>query len=205
MAEAASVRPHGGRRELMFAGVVSLAAAVLVGVLVAFLDARLDAATLGLAVACAALLYALRGMFLVVRALAGPDVELLLAGTSAADRANVELRDEKRRVLRAIKELDFDFGVGKLSRNDYDGIREAYQLRAVEVMRELEGATDLHPSLRAALTRLERVEDDAAAPAPAAGPGSASTSVPACPACAGTNDADAKFCKHCGVALKGAP
>jgi hypothetical protein len=200
-------RGGGRRRELIFAGSAILAAGVLVAVLVLFLGARLDAATIGLAATCAALLYALRGLFFVVDALARPHVELVLAGESASGRAKAELRDEKRRVLRAIKELDFDFGMRKLSQADYDAIRGAYQVRAVEVMRDLDDAGTLHPEVAKLLDRKAAGQPIEPAPAPAseADAGDATPAVAqgrTCGGCGGSNDVDAKFCKHCGQGLE---
>jgi hypothetical protein len=192
---------------LVFAAVALVVAGILVAVLVLFFGARLDAATVGLAATCAALLYALRGLFSVVNALARPHVELVLAGEGARGRATAELRDEKRRVLRAIKELDFDFGMGKLSKADYDQIRETYQVRAIEVMRDLDEAGSLHPQVAALLERKASGESLIdAEPAPA--PGAAVEAKPdaearACAGCGGQNDPDAKFCKHCGQGLEG--
>lgn len=208
MAESPPPQPKGGGRgELVFAGIALLVAGVLVAVLVLFFGARLDAATFGLATTCAALLYALRGLFSVVNALARPHVELVLAGEGAKGRAAAELRDEKRRVLRAIKELDFDFGMGKLSKADYEQIRQTYQVRAIEVMRDLDDAGSLHPEVAALLERKATgqsvVEPE---PAPAASASVASPEVEAearpCGECGGDNDPDAKFCKHCGHGLE---
>jgi hypothetical protein len=187
---------------LVFAVVALLVAAVLVGVLVLFFDARLDAATVGLASTCAALLYALRGLFSVVNALARPHVELVLAGESASGRAAAELRDEKRRVLRAIKELDFDYGMGKLSKADYEDIRGTYQVRAVEVMRELDDAGTLHPEVEALLKGRSAEAQEADEPVEGAPEKQVEASPRACSACGKDNDPDAKFCKHCGHGLE---
>lgn len=197
----------GRRRELVFAGVAIAVAGALVGVLVLGFGARLDAATMALAATCAALLYALRGLFSVVNALARPHAELVLAGEGVAGRAKAELRDEKRRVLRAIKELDFDFGMGKLSKADYDEIRSAYQVRAVEVMRGLDEAGSLHPEVAAVLERKRSgaslVPEDGAGEDSA--PSDAAEQTRACAGCSGDNDLDAKFCKHCGQSLEASP
>ena len=216
MAEA--VARSGRGRELIFAGVAVAVAIVLVGVLVAFAGAKLDAPTLSLAVACAALLYALRGLFAVVNALSRTDVEVAL-GADSAGRVLSELRDEKKRVLRAIKELDFDYGMGKLSQADYDEIRGKYQARAIEVMRDLDGGGALHPEVQALLdggpgpnepgdepgpeperaTDGEAESSDAPAEAEQSRPDASTSRV--CANCESGNDLDAKFCKECGKPL----
>ena len=194
--------------------------ALLVGLVTAG-GAELDAPTLGIVAAAGALVFFLVRMHAVVTALRTPEDDVVLAMEGLARHASMrELREEKRRVLSAIKELDFDFAMGKLSEPDYRAVREAYQLRAVEVLRALDARTDLHPRLREELARLERGEGgpglapmggagEGGASAGAAAKGAASASpAPAaarpCPACAGANDLDARFCKHCGVALGGA-
>ncbi|HXH09440.1 MAG TPA: tetratricopeptide repeat protein [Alphaproteobacteria bacterium] len=49
-----------------------------------------------------------------------------------------ELRAEKERWLRAIKDLEFDLASGKLSPEDYTAMRATYDSRAVAVLRELD-------------------------------------------------------------------
>lgn len=222
MAEA--VARSGRGRELIFAGAAVGVAIVLVGILVLFAGAKLDAPTLSLAVACAALLYALRGLFAVVNALSRTDLEVAL-GADTAGRVLSELRDEKKRVLRAIKELDFDFGMGKLSQADYDEIRGKYQARAIEVMRDLDEGGALHPEVQALLEGAPAPsesepkpeseptpETDAAPDAEETAdgedpPASAEQSRPdaatsrVCVNCESGNDLDAKFCKECGKPL----
>lgn len=164
-----------------------------------------DAGTWALAACGAALVFALRRLFALVRALSRPDA-LAQVGRGAGQFTQGELRDEKRRLLRAIKELEFDFGMGKLSQQDYDAVIGTYRLRAIEVMRALEGGDNLHPELARLLAERDK-------PAPAPAPASAPTDVasaPAgtfeqtariCAACNGNNDNDARFCKHCGANL----
>lgn len=129
-------------------------AAVVLGYLNFVVGVELDAATLGLALACAALIGALRGMWGVVFVLARPGGETSVEVASVYG-SKAELREEKQRVLRAIKELEFDHDMGKLSDADFKLVSDAYRLRAIEVMRALEeGEQDLHPLLREHLAAL---------------------------------------------------
>ncbi len=116
----------------------------------------IDAPTVTLAVACMAMVWALRAMWGIVVALSRPAVETILVEAEAVGpvggaRTDLsELREEKRRVLRAIKELEFDHAMGKLSDEDFKQIGDRYRLRAIEVIRELEpleGGKDIHPLL----------------------------------------------------------
>lgn len=129
-------------------GVGVVAFAIFLG----FLGARLEPATIALWVAAGALGLVLTALFRMVSLLARPATEVVLNQEAVlggvADR---ELRDEKRRVLRAINELQFDYEMGKLSDEDHRKVREVYELRAIEVMRALDSAPGLHPKLQADL------------------------------------------------------
>lgn len=95
------------------------------------------------------------------------------------------LEQEKALVLRAIKDLEFDRGMKKVSEKDYTDMVERLRARALLLMQQLERAI---PS------------QVAAAPAPAP----ASPRLPAvstCTRCGTRNETDAKFCKQCGDRL----
>jgi hypothetical protein len=207
------------QRVLLLAGGALVAAAVMLGVLVFGFGARVDAPTIALAAAAAALVYALGQLYAMVWALSRPD-RVAQVGQALGSFTQAELRDEKRRLLRAIKELEFDHGMGKLSQGDFDAVIATYRLRAIEVMRALEGGATLHPELARLLA--EREARSSGAPAdvipdspasaivtpPASEGGAAGEAAPVlddttriCGACGGTNDADARFCKHCGASL----
>lgn len=136
------------RDELRFVLPVVGGAALLLGWLVAVEKARFDGATTALVVAGVVLVACLRSLYRLVHALARPDLQIVIdqAGDVglASDR---ELREERRRLLRALNELRFDHEMGKLSLADYDKVREGYELRAIEVMRKLEAGSGLHPEL----------------------------------------------------------
>jgi hypothetical protein len=244
------------RRVLLLAGAALGAALVVLALLVTVFGARLDAPTVALAAAAAALVYALGQLYAMVWALSRPD-QVAQVGQAAGSFTQAELRDEKRRLLRAIKELEFDFGMGKLSRIDHDAVIATYRLRAIEVMRALEGGSSLHPELARVLAERDPAHVTASEPSPsatstpAATSTSAATSTPAatstlaatsttsdpapiesaaakrdvtaapaepipgpaasgpfdqttriCGSCGGTNDADARYCKLCGAAMK---
>ena len=237
-----------GRRVLTLAGAALGAALLVLLLLVSLFGARLDAPTIALAAAGAALMYALGQLYAMVWALSRPD-RVAQVGQAAGSFTQAELRDEKRRLLRAIKELEFDFGMGKLSQADHDAVIATYRLRAIEVMRALEGGVSLHPELARLLAEREaaaarssaapaespaaqtRASDVAQTGAPDAAQTGSSAAVPVadavlvgssgfvlsptestrgsfdettrlCGACGATNDADARFCKLCGAAMK---
>jgi hypothetical protein len=186
----------------------------------------IDGATLGLAVAAGALIFCLRTLYRMVSVLARPAVEYdLEQEVTMAVWGHKRLRDERRRLLRAINELKFDFEMGKLSEADYTAVRHGYEMQAVDVMRALDAEPQLHPRLveelrkrgvlAADAKRADEAEDeeedeeeqpspepDDDAPAPSeATADEEAAAVNVCPACDGANEADAKFCKHCGKEL----
>ncbi|HET9991399.1 MAG TPA: hypothetical protein VFQ65_22870, partial [Kofleriaceae bacterium] len=59
--------------------------------------------------------------------------------------ARGELEKEKKTLLKAIKEAEFDFAMGKLSKLDSDALIRDYRARAIEVIKELDrgGASQL--------------------------------------------------------------
>ncbi len=182
--------------------------------------ARPDAATAGLVVGAGALVFSLGTLFRMVQALARPGNTIAPRARELAGSNRSALREEKRRLLRAINELKFDYEMGKLSETDFTEVKQTYELRTVEVMRELEGSKRVHPEVVALLedhglsdvvpegaeveaspakAEVEAEakvdedvsEDDSVAPQDEETPN-------ICGACEGINDVDAKFCKHCG-------
>lgn len=91
-----------------------------------------------------------------------------------------ELEREKRTLLKAIKEAEFDREMGKLSQADADGMIALYRARAIEVIKEIDIANSTSGKagsvrdkiLREARARLEL--ETKAAPAKAASPSSSS-------------------------------
>lgn len=150
-----------GREELAMWLVGAVAAAgILVGTVVA-LGGRIEAATWGLVVAAAAMVFALRSLYRMALALARPPVEAVLDELDVAAYAGRrELREERRRLLRAINELQFDYEMGKLSDDDYRKVRQGYELQAVEVIRALDAEAELHPALAEELRRRGLVVDE---------------------------------------------
>jgi len=199
-------------RVVLLAGGALVTAVVVLAILIVGFGARLDAPTISLAAVAAALVYALGQLYAMVWALSRPD-QVAQVGQAAGSFTQAELRDEKRRLLRAIKELEFDFGMGKLSKGDFDTVIATYRLRAIEVMRALEGGATLHPELAKLLAERDLarntppvvempVETNAAPEASARPRGPLDDTTRICGGCSGTNEADARFCKFCGVPMK---
>jgi hypothetical protein len=112
--------------------------------------------------------------------------------TRLGGAARRELEHDKRNLLKAIKELEFDRSMGKLSDADFHDVAARYRASAMAVLRRLdEGAVTYRTLIEREVQR--RLGTAAAAPA------DAETRV--CPACALKNDDDATFCKSCGTRL----
>jgi hypothetical protein len=120
------------------------------------------------------------------------------AATTAQGRGVLrELEREKQLVLKAIKEIELDFQMRKISERDYREMVERYRNRAMRLISELEAGDDYRGLIEKELKlRLDLPVADVPAPAAAA-----AGSRPTCRICQKDNDADAKFCKSCGEKL----
>ncbi|HEX6211691.1 MAG TPA: zinc ribbon domain-containing protein [Methylomirabilota bacterium] len=124
-----------------------------------------------------------------------PDETPMVAG-----RTRAALERDKMLTLRAIKELEFDRAMGKVSEGDFAEMRDRLRSRALRLMRQLEGEGLYRPLIeREVAARLADTAGSAEGPAaPAALPAGT------CLECGTVNDADARFCKQCGQRMSGA-
>jgi hypothetical protein len=100
-------------------------------------------------------------------------------------------------VLTAIRGLDEDFEIGKLTEADYREMRLTLRAEAVELLRvERAALAEAAGSERAALAGAAGTEH--AALAEAAG---ADGTPRSCPGCKAEISADARFCSQCGAPL----
>jgi ribosomal protein L40E len=116
------------------------------------------------------------------RALAG-----LWSGSGNEEPLGIRHREvllqEKALVLRSIKDLEFDFGMKKISEADYADMLERLRARALILMQQLERTPDPKPVAPVATVKERRPV------------------VNACARCGTRNEPDAKFCKQCGERL----
>jgi hypothetical protein len=133
----------------------------------------------------------------------------------AGGRTRAALEREKSLVLRAIKELEFDFAMGKVAQADYDDMSGRLRLRAMGLIQQLDATTGYREQIEQELaTLLTTPSTPHSAPStapstqhPAQGtaPGTlhpAPGTRAACAACGTSNDSDARFCKQCGTSLR---
>jgi hypothetical protein len=139
---------------------------------------------------------------------------VLEASTLIGGRSRAGLEREKTLVLRTIKELEFDFAMGKIARSDYEEMGGRLRARAIGLIRQLDaggykgaieqelqvrlgtGATNVLPSTTDATPLVAPISEGVTLVAPIP-----STTATACISCGGFNDSDARFCKHCGSKL----
>ena len=101
------------------------------------------------------------------------------------DRYRVTLERDKALTLRTIKELEFDYAMGKVSKKDFDEMVARLRQRAVTIMKQLDEGRRYTGVIE------EDLKKRLGAPARAA----------VC-ACGAAIDSDAVFCKKCGARVQ---
>lgn len=112
-----------------------------------------------------------------------------------SERRRKDLQREHLMLKRALKELELDHGMGKLSDADYQEIRGRFRERAKRIMRQLDQGQDYQKQIERDLQARRAAQ--AQAEVPPAAPAGGGT----CGKCGTRNDPDAAFCKKCGTAL----
>ena len=166
---------------------LTIAAATIVGLSYGFGTAILVGAG-GVLLGVIAILWAS------VRTLAGDapltlDEALALGAPSAAE-------EQKRAVLQALKDLEYERSVGKVAEADYEELLARYRTEAKRLLRAVD--EDLAP-LRAKATAYVDAQLGRTGSAP---PPPVSKTQHGCPSCQAENDVDAVFCKKCGGKLE---
>jgi hypothetical protein len=114
-------------------------------------------------------------------------------------RTRAALEREKTLVLRSIKDLEFDRAMGKVSEKDFAEMSVRLRSRAVGLLRQLDAGVGYRQ-------QIEKEIEQRVGRALSGSPGGPDKVRPTgttnlCGACQTENDADARFCKHCGMAL----
>ena len=124
-------------------------------------------------------------------------------------RTRAALEREKSLVLRSIKELEFDRAMGKVSEKDFGEMSGRLRVRAARLIRQLDAGEGYRTEIeREIVKRIGAVpggskeQDPPYAATGSEDVGRVLVSGPACPSCNTPNDADARFCKHCGHGLE---
>jgi len=122
----------------------------------------------------------------------------------ATGRRRKELEREKQALLKALKELDFDHEMGKVSQKDFEDIGAIYRARAIGVLRRLDDAGGDYQKMIAADVAKRLKKAPTAIAATTTAPATVAEAIAGddgCPKCKTRNDADAEFCKKCGSKL----
>ena len=116
------------------------------------------------------------------------------------------LERDKLLVLRSIKELEFDRAMKKVSAKDFDEMAGRLRARAMSLMRQLDADAGyrelIEREVQARLATGKTVGRDRQS-APSAPASAAPSLTAAVCGCGTSNDADAAFCKRCGLKLVG--
>lgn len=116
--------------------------------------------------------------------------------TIAVGRRRAALEREKTLVLRSIKELEFDFAMGKIAQSDFDEMGGRLRARAIGLMRQLDAGGEYQDVIeREVESRIARI-----AGLKTRATGGTATTSSTC-TCGASNDPDARFCKMCGTRL----
>lgn len=135
------------------------------------------------------------GAYRILSPLVSPEVD---APMTIAGRTRIAMEREKTLVLRSIKELEFDFAMGKIAKADFDEMSGRLRARALGLMRQLDEGGGYREQIAREIE--SRLAQDTGALG-ALGASSALGALGACGACETNNDRDAKFCKNCGAKL----
>ena len=115
-------------------------------------------------------------------------------------RTRAALEREKTLVLRSIKELEFDRAMGKVSEKDFAEMSARLRMRAAGLIRQLDAGAVYRDEIEKEIAR--RVRPSHSESSRVASKEATARAAPGvCAACATANDADARFCKHCGASL----
>jgi hypothetical protein len=130
--------------------------------------------------------------------------------------------EQKRSLLRALKDLEYERSVGKISEQDYQEFSARYRAEAKRIILQLDdrlakaqelaetlaeervrnAGLALDVSLDAKPVTLASDASDASRETePAEAPDGSQGAASPCAACSTENESDARFCKHCGGAL----
>jgi hypothetical protein len=172
----------------------------------------MDDVTLWIAVILAALISLLAIYYAILPLLQPGRASLVLE-----DDKLVELLGRKDATLQAIKDLEFDYRVGKISQEDYERLDQRLRRQAIGLMQQIEklapASASLDEQLESIIAQYRQTVTTPAA-APVAVPPSSVESAPIplpspvapqptrfCTECGKSVEAGHKFCAHCGTPI----
>jgi hypothetical protein len=115
-------------------------------------------------------------------------------------RTRAALEREKLLALRAIKELEFDRAMGKVSEEDFQEMSRRLRERATRLMRQLDAGSGYREKIERDLdARLKGSLSDEGSAKRSAERTPQASAERTCNSCQTRNDVDARFCKSCGA------
>lgn len=149
----------------------------------------------------------------------GPSSRRARGASNSNENSLSELLRKKQAVYDELKEIDFDFKMGKISEGDYEQMMQAHRAEAVEILKAIEGASgkeDFDKDIEARVMDL-RKSSRGAKKAPAATtchncgqrlgsgekfcPACGSRMASICPGCGAETAEGDNFCRGCGAKL----
>lgn len=117
------------------------------------------------------------------------------------------LAEEKRRVLRALKDIESEHALGKIDDADYQAVQARYREQAKSIMRQMDLQVaplreDAERLAREYLTKHALAPDDETSEAVPSEVAASQATRLACAGCGTSNEPDAAFCKKCGAPVK---
>ncbi len=111
------------------------------------------------------------------------------------------LQRRKEDVYEAIKEMDFDYGMGKISEDDYNELKSQYKAKAVEIIKDLDGVgggDDVDKAIEREIQELRKKKPSKRKGGKEKGAG---LKINFCPQCGRKVAPNDNFCQACGVKL----
>ena len=133
------------------------------------------------------------GAYRILLPLVSKEVEM---PSTIGGRTRAAMEREKTLVLRSIKELEFDYAMGKVAKADFDEMHARLRARAVGLMKQLDAGGGYKELIAREIE--QRLADEKSG---RLAPASIETVAGTCRECGTVNDEDAKFCKNCGAKL----
>ena len=110
--------------------------------------------------------------------------------------------ERKRSILRALKDLEYERSVGKISEEDFAELSTRYRTEAKALLRSLEAELAPRREKAEAKLRARLEKEDISDAARTSKDALARPLDTSCPSCQTMNDDDARFCKRCGATLE---
>jgi hypothetical protein len=121
------------------------------------------------------------------------------ASPALGGRTRAALEREKTLTLRALKDLEFDRAMGKISEADFSEMTGRLRARAARLIGQLDAEGGYREQIERDIARRIGSESQGRiSPSPV----TASDHARTCRSCGKNSDFDARFCKHCGSSLE---